>query len=88
MSLAEKTLRELILPQDTREREVREFISDVKPGMSVDPVCITDVYGPTVVRPDFQCIVVSQETVKGSALINEQRGKNVSGDREGHCKHE
>ncbi|KAL8624119.1 hypothetical protein ACOMHN_036122 [Nucella lapillus] len=72
---ARKTLKELISPPEEREAEVVEFISDVKPSIEVDPVCISDVYGPTVQVPEYQCLVVSQETLKGAAMVNEEREK-------------
>ncbi|KAK7109446.1 bifunctional coenzyme A synthase-like [Littorina saxatilis] len=72
---AKKTLRELILPQEERMAGVREFIADIKPNIKPDIVSINDVYGPTIHRAEFECMVLSQETTKGGSMVNEQREK-------------
>ena len=41
-------------------------------------VAITDPYGPTIVNPDIDCIVVSAETKAGGERVNIERKKRVS----------
>lgn len=68
-----KVLKELIQPLELREASVRDFVMDIKPGLSLDPVPIVDVYGPTVVRPKLDCLVVSKETARGASAVNAGR---------------
>ena len=75
--ISEKTLKELILSQAERERDVAEFISDIKPGIDIDCVCINDVYGPTAYRADLQCLMLTADTAKGGVIVNEMRANNV-----------
>lgn len=59
-------------------KAVKEFINEIKPFLNADIVGIDDVYGPTIHKAEFQCLVLSQETTKGGSLVNEQREINVS----------
>lgn len=70
-----KLLKELIWQWEKRKDDAVALIAEVKPGINIEPVCIKDVYGPTITRADLQCLVVSQETVKGGQLINFEREK-------------
>ena len=77
VSFPEKTLKELLSSQAEREAGVAEFVSDIKPGIGIDCVCITDMYGPTIHNADLQCLVVSTETAKGGEVVNTERMKKV-----------
>ncbi|XP_077979319.1 bifunctional coenzyme A synthase-like [Glandiceps talaboti] len=70
-----KTLSELILPIHDRISDVMRFLKDVKPSVLHDQsvVPIIDPFGPSIVDPDMQCIVVSEETRKGGDMVNERR---------------
>ncbi len=57
--------------------DVRSFLSDVRPSLKLDVVPITDVYGPTAWDEDLEGLVVSRETSKGGAMVNEERKKRV-----------
>uniref|UniRef100_T1J8H0 Cytidyltransferase-like domain-containing protein n=1 Tax=Strigamia maritima TaxID=126957 RepID=T1J8H0_STRMM len=70
-----KVLRELILPTELRIRDVEEFIDDVKPNVDHFVTPISDPFGPSIVDPELDCIVVSEETIKGGLLVNEERTK-------------
>ncbi|XP_074659006.1 bifunctional coenzyme A synthase-like [Tubulanus polymorphus] len=70
---SKKKLNELMQPISERVEALRSFMEDVKPGIEHDVVAITDPFGPTVVRPEYSCIVVSDETRKGAAMINTAR---------------
>ncbi|XP_030841071.1 bifunctional coenzyme A synthase-like isoform X1 [Strongylocentrotus purpuratus] len=73
--LENKTLMELILPLAERLEGVTQFIQDVKPCLlhSEAVVPITDPFGPSIVVPDIDCIVVSEETRKGGDSVNKRR---------------
>ena len=66
----EKVLCELIEPVETRMRNVKEFLKDIKPSLKYEIIAIDDIYGPTKYDPNFEAIVVSDETVKGAQIIN------------------
>ncbi|XP_057320755.1 bifunctional coenzyme A synthase [Microplitis mediator] len=71
--ITSKILWELIEPCEKRMTALREFLKDVNPNLIYDIVPISDVYGPTKDDPSFEMIVVSEETKRGAAKINELR---------------
>ncbi len=75
-----KTLRELIEPCPVRISAVRDFLRDIRPQLDYYIVPITDPYGPAIVEPGLECIVVSEETLGGGNKINEIRAEKVSVD--------
>lgn len=74
--LKKKVLKELIEPYALRVRRLREFLQDVKPSLSCEIVPLSDPFGPSVVDPRLQCIVVSEETRKGGEAVNKKRLEN------------
>ena len=60
-----------------REEAVVNFVSDIKPTITVEPAQIFDIYGPTITDPDLQCLVVSQETSGGGQAVNKERLNRV-----------
>lgn len=70
---------ELILPLAERLEGVTQFIQDVKPCLLHNEavVPITDPFGPSIVVPDIDCIVVSEETRKGGDSVNKRRLEKV-----------
>ncbi|XP_064613694.1 bifunctional coenzyme A synthase-like isoform X2 [Liolophura sinensis] len=70
-----KTLCELILPIETRINDVKTFMQEVKPRLRYTVVPINDPFGPSTQDPQLQCIVVSQETLRGGHKVNEERAK-------------
>ncbi|KAL5006772.1 hypothetical protein ScPMuIL_015578 [Solemya velum] len=68
-----KVLHELIEDIAKRKGNVLNFLEDVKPGLKFEVVPIHDVNGPTDYDPDLQCLVLSQETIKGGPMINSLR---------------
>ena len=76
--LVNKTLTELIRPASERISEIEGLLQDMKPGLHLDVVPITDVYGPTAWDDDLECLVVTPETIKGGDKINEERATKVS----------
>ncbi|CAH1789636.1 unnamed protein product [Owenia fusiformis] len=70
---AKKTLCELMLPTNVRIQQLTELLLDLKPGLELNIVPITDPFGPSIVVEDMNCIVVSQETLKGGDAVNKRR---------------
>uniref|UniRef100_A0AC34GCE5 Cytidyltransferase-like domain-containing protein n=1 Tax=Panagrolaimus sp. ES5 TaxID=591445 RepID=A0AC34GCE5_9BILA len=69
-----KTLYELIEPLDRRIDIVEEFLKDVTDEVTVvDVQEIQDPFGPAIIIKDLDCIVVSDETVKGGQAVNQKR---------------
>ena len=73
--LADKVLSELIQSLEKRSQLVREILSDMRPGLKLDVMPITDPYGPTITDTKFQCLIVSEETSKGGASVNRKRNE-------------
>ena len=71
--LKRKTLTELVEPPNVRQQAVRSFMQRIKPQVQLTVIEIDTPEGPTVDMPELQCIVVSEETVKGAVSINDQR---------------
>jgi len=68
-----KVLSELMLSTDKRVEAVRSFVTDIKPRLQYNIVPINDPFGPPITEPNFDCIVVSRETVRGGDAINKRR---------------
>ncbi|CAG9827442.1 unnamed protein product [Diabrotica balteata] len=68
--LSTKTLWELIEDIDVRIKHVKDFLEDICPEMEYDIVPISDPFGPSIVDPSMELIVVSKETVRGGEKIN------------------
>lgn len=68
-----KKLPELVLPLETRLKDVREFLNDVDSSLKYEVVPIQDPFGPTATDSDLDLIVVSEETLRGGQKVNEIR---------------
>lgn len=69
-----KTLWELIAPVDERIYKVREYLErEINRNLVYSIVPISDIYGPTITDEELECIVVSDETVRGALKINKAR---------------
>lgn len=55
---------------------LNDFVQDVDPSLKYGIIPITDLYGPTKEDPNFELLIVSEETKKGGDLINEKRTEN------------
>lgn len=49
-------LHELILPVETRIRDVRNFLQAIDSTLTYDVVAIQDIFGPTKTDPDLDVI--------------------------------
>ncbi|XP_035910696.1 bifunctional coenzyme A synthase [Anopheles stephensi] len=79
-----KKLHELIMPAAQRIEHVREFLEDVDPFLRYEVVPILDPFGPTATDPNMDLIVVSTETARGGAKVNELRAQNGLNQLEVH----
>lgn len=70
-----KTLWELIAPVDVRIKTVENYLKSIEPKLDFHVVAINDIYGPTIEMEELECIVVSEETIRGAHKINEARVK-------------
>ena len=78
ISVVEKVLNELILPTDVRINGVLDLLQDIAPQLEHRVVPISDPYGPSITDPHIEAIVVSEETLKGGHMVNEERQKRVN----------
>ncbi|KAM9560622.1 bifunctional coenzyme A synthase isoform 3-T3 [Salvelinus alpinus] len=74
--LKKKVLKELIEPYALRVQRLHEFLQDVKPSLQYEIVPLSDPFGPSVIDPQLQCIVVSEETRRGGEAVNKKRLEN------------
>ena len=74
--LTGKVLPELIQPLTERMDGVSMFVSAVRPQVERNIVEIADPFGPSIVLPELQCIVGSQETEKGCKAVNVKRAES------------
>ena len=49
----------------------------LRPQLEYKIVPITDHFGPSIVDAELQCIVVSEETLKGGNSVNRRRTEKV-----------
>lgn len=73
--IKKKILSELVRPTSNRIELVKDFLQDIDPRVELIIPPIPDPFGPSVVDPNLECIVVSEETVKGGEKVNEERAK-------------
>lgn len=74
--LKRKVLKELIEPYSLRVQRLQEFLQDTKPSLQVEIVPLDDPFGVSIVDPQLQAIVVSEETRKGGEAVNKKRLEN------------
>ncbi|KAF9987642.1 hypothetical protein BGZ65_002731 [Modicella reniformis] len=58
---------------DKRIEMVKRFLRTFKRGLIYEVVPIHDIYGPTIIDDKLQALMVSKETLKGGAAVNEER---------------
>ncbi|XP_030751952.1 bifunctional coenzyme A synthase-like [Sitophilus oryzae] len=68
-----KLLWELIQNVNTRVNNVFNFVSDICPELHYDICKISDPFGPAIIDPTMDLIMVSEETIRGAEKINELR---------------
>ncbi|OQV18897.1 Bifunctional coenzyme A synthase [Hypsibius exemplaris] len=73
--LKKKRLADLIQPIEERHRVLHEFCTAVDPSLEYNIVPISDPFGPSIVDPDLEAIVASEETLDGANAVNLERHK-------------
>ena len=58
-----------------RKHNLEEFISSMSFLDKVEIIELNDSYGPPIYEPEYEGIIVSQETYKGALKINEIRAE-------------
>ncbi|KAG0211218.1 hypothetical protein BGX33_004450 [Mortierella sp. NVP41] len=72
--LKTKKFKEFMEPLDKRIEDVQRFLRIFKRGLVYEVVPISDIYGPTITDDKLQALMVSKETLKGGAAVNQERG--------------
>ncbi|KAF9901791.1 hypothetical protein BX616_002148 [Lobosporangium transversale] len=73
--LKTKKFKEFMEPLDDRIKAVERFLHTFKRKLVLEVVPIHDIYGPTITDNKLQALMVSKETLKGGAAVNEERSK-------------
>lgn len=71
--LKHKILYELIDTVDNRIENLKNYLVDVNENINYNIVPIYDHFGPSIEIEDLECLVVSEETLKGGEKVNEKR---------------
>ncbi len=71
--LQKKVNHEIIQSILMRIHETQEFMRKIKPDVELDFVELTDPFGPTISDENIDAIIVSEETLKTTEIINEKR---------------
>ncbi|KAJ1902251.1 hypothetical protein LPJ66_000138 [Kickxella alabastrina] len=74
--LENKKHKEFLQSYRTRERNVLMFLRKIRKDIIVELVPIADPYGPTATDSTIGALVVSQETLGGSSVLNVRRKEN------------
>jgi pantetheine-phosphate adenylyltransferase len=59
----------------TREKHLRDFIASITDPERVEIVPLSDHFGPPIYEPEYEAIIVSEETYKGALKINQIRAE-------------
>lgn len=60
---------------DKRKDNVAQFLNAIKPSLNTELVQLSDPFGPAIVDPLIEAIVVSSETIQGAVKINSIRAE-------------
>lgn len=82
--LVKKKLADLIEDANVREKHVRELVSQIRPDVELVVTPIHDPYGPSITEPDYQCLIVSEETRSGGVAVNSKRAERGLGQLDLH----
>ncbi|ELR12654.1 cytidylyltransferase [Acanthamoeba castellanii str. Neff] len=74
--LKNKKHGDVMQPYQQRASTTVDFLNAINPSVAYETIEINDPYGPTLTGPTFNAIIVSEETQKGAADINEKRKAN------------
>ncbi|KAF9432689.1 hypothetical protein BGZ76_010451 [Entomortierella beljakovae] len=73
--LKTKKFKEQMETLGARVSAVENFLRTFKRDLKYEVVPIHDIYGPTITDDKLQALMVSKETLKGGAAVNEERVK-------------
>ncbi len=73
--LENKILRDLILPHEVREGEVRSYLASKNYISRALFYPISDIYGPTITDASFDAVVVTEESLYNARRLNTERQK-------------
>ena len=68
--LKHKVLYELIDPVERRIENLKDYLVDMNDSVSYNIVPIHDHFGPSIEIEKLECLVVSEETLKGGTKVN------------------
>ncbi|ORX43202.1 Nucleotidylyl transferase [Hesseltinella vesiculosa] len=71
--LQSKKYKELLEPTTVRMGAVKRFCQTIRPDLEYKVVPIFDPFGPTISEPNLDALVVSQETLSGGNMVNDER---------------
>ena len=74
--LRTKKFGELLENYDLREQNIRDFVKKIRDLKDIEIVELNDKFGPPASEPEYEGIVVSQETYPNALKINEIRESN------------
>ncbi|KXN70694.1 hypothetical protein CONCODRAFT_28921, partial [Conidiobolus coronatus NRRL 28638] len=72
-TLKSKSFGDLLESIDTRIENVAKFLKFFNWGLNVEVAPINDGFGPTITNPDFDTLILTEETAKGGQLVNDKR---------------
>nr|CAG8451234.1 2163_t:CDS:2 [Entrophospora candida] len=73
--LKNKKYKEFLESTEVRIEKVTKFLNSIRCCLEYKVVPLYDIYGPTVITPEIQALVVSKETLSNGEIINEERKK-------------
>ncbi|KAF9306311.1 hypothetical protein BGZ74_006665 [Mortierella antarctica] len=71
--LKTKKFKDFLEPLDKRVKAVEKFLRVFKRSLVCEAVPLHDIYGPTITDKQLQALMVSKETIKGGAAVNQER---------------
>ena len=76
LMIEKKLLFELIEPLNIRIENVTKFLKSIAPHLEIEFAPLNDPFGPSITEKDYQCLIVSKETIKGGNMVNSKRIEN------------
>ena len=68
-----KSLHQIIRSYKDRQKQLENYLSEIKQLNRVSITPLKDVYGPTISDSSIDCLVVTDQTYKGAEEINNKR---------------
>jgi phosphopantetheine adenylyltransferase/predicted metal-dependent HD superfamily phosphohydrolase len=71
--LAKKKFAAELESFESRSQVLRDYLHSLHPALCVDIHPLHDIYGPSIVLPQLQTLIVSEETRAGGQMVNDRR---------------